>query len=65
VVGRRLLKLGLKNNMLKKTKAPKAPKQVKKTLPREIIILQDVCQTLLASAFTMNDLIEELIHQRC
>ncbi|MFA6586221.1 MAG: hypothetical protein WCS86_03630 [Candidatus Paceibacterota bacterium] len=46
--------------MLKKTKAPK---QVEKTLPKEIIILQDVCKTMVSTAFLMDDLIEELIHQ--
>lgn len=39
-------------------------KKVKKgenILPKEIIILQDVCKTIISNAFLMDDLIEELI----
>lgn len=45
------------------SKKTKKVKKEEKTLPKEIIILQDVCKTMVSTAFLMDDLIEELVHQ--
>ncbi|MFH1233372.1 MAG: hypothetical protein V1649_01835 [Patescibacteria group bacterium] len=59
----RLLEISIKNDMSKKTIKTKGVKKEEKALPKEIIILQDVCKTMVSTAFLMDDLIEELIHQ--
>lgn len=58
-----LLELIFKDDMSKTIARAKKDKKEEKALPKEIIILQDVCKTMVSTAFLMDDLIEELIDQ--
>lgn len=43
----------------------KKVKKEEKVISKKVIILQDVCKTMISIAFLMDNLIEELIDQRC